>query len=399
MKTGPLDANHFARLYSVLQNYRDCFAVNLNELGCAKNFKMSIDVIDTKPIIYRPYRLSYFERSQVRETIDELLKYDIIQESTSDYAIPILMVKKKSGELRLCVDFRALNNKTVKGRFPLPLIDDQISNLSGNCFFTTLDLASGYYQIPMAEESRHLTGFVTPDGHYEFKRMPFGLANAPAMFLRTINKILGNKRFEYALAYLDDVLIPARNIEEMFERLEEVLKIFREHHLTLKLSKCRFFETSVNYLGYKISSQGIQPDETKVLAVKNFPIPRNIHEVRQFLGLTGYFRKFIKGYGEVARPLTSLLKKDATWQWLDAQERAFSLLKDRLISMPILALYDPTLETELHTDASSLGIGGILMQWQKEIRVLKPVCYFSRQTTPEERHLHSYELETLAVVS
>lgn len=399
IKIGPgLTNEQIEKLYNLLQNYRDCFAVNLGEIGCAVDVEMKIELTDNKPIVYRPYRLSYHEREKVREAIDELLQNDIIQESKSDYASPILMVRKKTGEQRLCVDFRALNNKTIKDRFPLPLIEDQISNLSGNHFFTTLDLASGYYQIPMANESKHLTGFVTPDGHYEFKRMPFGLANAPAVFQRMINKILGNKRFEYALAYLDDVLIPSKTVNEMFFRLEDVLKLFRQYGLTLKLSKCRFFDNTVNYLGYDVSSQGIQPGVTKVLAVKEFPKPRNVHEVRQFLGLTGYFRKFIKGYGEIARPLTSLLKKESVWKWSNVEEQAFCLLKDRLVCRPVLALYDPSLETELHTDASSLGVGGILMQWQKDVRVLKPVAYFSRQTTPEEKHLHSYELETLAVV-
>ncbi|CAH2216071.1 jg26524, partial [Pararge aegeria aegeria] len=399
IQTGPgLDSDQIDRLYLLLQNYRDCFATKLNEIGCTVDVEMKIDLADNKPIIYRPYRLSHHEREQVRETIDELLLNDIIQESKSDYASPILMVKKKTGEQRLCVDFRALNNKTIKDRFPLPLIEDQISNLSGNCFFTTLDLASGYYQIPMAKESQHLTGFVTPDGHFEFKRMPFGLANAPAVFQRMINKILGNRRFEYALAYLDDVLIPSKSIDEMFTRLEDVLILFRQYGLTLKLTKCRFFDNTVSYLGYEISPHGIQPSEAKILAVKEFPKPQNVHEVRQFLGLTGYFRKFIKGYGEVARPLTSLLKKDSVWKWSNTEDQAFLILIERLANRPVLALYDPTLETELHTDASSLGVGGILMQWQKDVRILKPVAYFSRQTTPEEKHLHSYELETLAVV-
>lgn len=210
IKTGPrLNEEQLDRLYLLLQNYRDCFATNLNEIGCVADVEMNINLADNKPVVYRPYRLSHYERERVRETIDELLQNDIIQESKSDYASPILMVKKKTGEQRLCVDFRALNNKTIKDRFPLPIIEDQISNLSGNSFFTTLDLASGYYQIPMSKESQHLTGFVTPDGHFEFKRMPFGLANAPAVFQRMINKVLGNRRFEYALAYLDDVLIPS----------------------------------------------------------------------------------------------------------------------------------------------------------------------------------------------
>lgn len=212
-------------------------------------------------------------------TVEELLQNDIIQESNSDFASPILMVKKKTGEQRLCVDFRALNNKTKKDCFPLPLIEDQLNNLSGNRYFTSLDLSSGYYHIPMAQKSRQYTGFVTPDGHYEFKRMPFGLANAPAVFQRLINQMLGSKRFDTALAYLDDILVPSASIQQGFQRLEEVLKLLREYGLTLKLSKCRFFDNNINYLGYEISFDGIRLDEHKILAVKEFSIPSNVHEV------------------------------------------------------------------------------------------------------------------------
>lgn len=393
-----LDSKEFEMLYDLLQKYRSCFANGLQELGCAKNVEMKIELADTKPVIYRPYRMSFSERQKVREIVDELLDNDIVQESESNYASPILLVRKKTGEQRLCVDFRALNAKSVKDKYPLPLIEDQISNLSGNKFFITLDLASGYYQIPMAAESRHLTAFVTPDGHYEFKRMPFGLANAPAVFQKMMNKLLGSRRFTSALAYMDDLLIPSITIEEGFKRLEDVLQLLQDSGLTLKLAKCRFFDTQLEYLGYEISAAGIKPGERKILAVKEFPVPRNIHEVRQFLGLASYFRKFVKGFGEIARPLTSLLKKQNLWKWTDTENQAFTNLKARLVERPVLALYDPKLDTELHTDASALGIGGILLQWQSNPRELKPVAYFSRQTTAEERYFHSYELETLAVV-
>lgn len=162
----------------------------------------------------------------------------------------------------------------------------------------------------------------------------------------------------------------------MFQRLEEILVLFREYGLTLKLTKCRFFDTRVNYLGYEVSSDGIQPSRAKVLAVIEFPVPKSVHEVRQFLGLTGYFRKFIQDYGEISRPLTSLLRKESIWQWFLKEEQAFSLLKEMLANHPVLALYYPKLETELHTDASSLGVGGILMQWQSDTRVLKPVAFY-----------------------
>lgn len=359
---------------------------------------MHIELEDNRPVMYRPYRTSMNEREKVREIVDELIQNDIVQESQSNYASPVLLVKKKTGESRLCIDFRALNKKTVKDKYPLPLIEDQLSNLSGNVFFTILDLASGYYQIPMAEKSRYLTAFVTPDGHYEFKRMPFGLANAPAVFQRMINKMLGSRRFTSTLAYMDDLLVPSVSVEEGFQRLEDILKLLKDTGLTLKLPKCSFFNTKIEYLGYEISSQGVKPGERKISAVKNFPLPKNVHEVRQFLGLASYFRKFVQGFGEIARPLTMLLKQKSSWQWTEAENSAFNKLKQKLVERPLLALFDPKLETELHTDASALGLGGILMQWQANPRVLKPVAYFSRQTTKEERYLHSYELETLAVV-
>lgn len=393
-----IDLETIERLHKILNKYRSCFAQNLGELGCAKNTQMNIELDDKTPIVYRPYRLSYHERQKVREIVDDLLNNDIVQESVSNYASPILIVKKKNGESRLCVDYRALNNKTIKDKYPLPLIDDQISNLSGNNFFTTLDLASGYYQIPMSEESRHITAFVTPDGHYEFKRMPFGLANAPAVFQKMINRLLGQRRFDSVLAYMDDLLIPSATIDQGFQKLEEILKLIQDAGLTLKLSKCRFFDREIEYLGYEVSADGIRPSQRKIAAVRDFPMPTNIHELRQFLGLASYFRRFVKGFGEIARSLTKLLKKDVPWQWTVDQDNSFKSLKSRLIERPLLALYDPNLETELHTDASSLGLGGILMQWQSSPRVLKPVAYFSRQTTAEEKFFHSYELETLAVV-
>lgn len=399
VRTGDLVSGDIRdKLYQLLEKYRNCFATNITELGCAKDAVMEIDLHDRTPVVYRPYRLSYSERQKVRDMVDELLENDIVQESNSNYASPILLVRKKNGESRLCVDYRALNAKTVKDKYPLPLIDDQLSNLSGNKFFITLDLASGYYQIAMGEGSRHLTAFVTPDGHYEFKRMPFGLANAPAVFQRTMNHMLGSRRFKTALAYMDDLLIPSSTIAEGFERLEDVLKLIQSAGLTLRLPKCSFFDTEIEYLGYQISSEGIKPSERKILAVKDFPIPRSIHEVRQFLGLASYFRRFVRGFGEIARPLTTLLKKDVQWRWAIDETKSFETLKKCLVERPLLALYNPELVTEVHTDASSLGLGGILMQWQGDPRILKPVAYFSRQTTPEERHLHSYELETLAVV-
>ncbi|XP_075972453.1 uncharacterized protein LOC142974176 [Anticarsia gemmatalis] len=300
-------------LQKLLSKYSDCFSQGLHDLGFTKITEMVIELEDSHPVVYRPYRMSYTERLLVRNMVQEMLDNDIIRESSSPYASPIVLVQKKTGEKRLCVDYRALNRKTKKDHYPLPRVEDQLDQLSGNTLFTSLDLASGYYQIPISEKSRPLTAFVTPDGQYEYNRMPFGLVNAPSVFQRTINKILSEVKIKYAIVYMDDILIPAKNVNEGLQRLEEVLQILRQGGLTLKLSKCNFFQNQIDFLGFEVSAKGIRPGTRKTDAVAKFPTPSNQHEVRQFLGLSGFFRRFIKGYALITSPLTDLLRKDALW--------------------------------------------------------------------------------------
>lgn len=395
-----LESNDKMGLISLLNKYRDCFAMNLNELGCAKQGEMKIELHDSRPVVYRPYRLAYNERGIVRNMVNELLDADIIQESVSDYASPVILVKKNNGKFRLCVDFRALNNKTVKERYPMPIIDEQISRLAGGKYFTALDLASGYYQLRVAPESQHLTAFVTPDGQYEFKRMPFGLANAPAVFQRLINRVLGSSRYsDNVLTYMDDILIVSSTIEEGVNKLQKVLDFLREAGLTLNVEKCLFLAENIDYLGYDISSQGVRPSIRKIECVQKFPEPCNQHQVRQFYGLVSYFRKFIYNFASLAQPITLLLKKNAPFVWGAIQREAFEFLKQKLSERPILNIYDPNAKyTEIHTDASKHGLAGILMQKLDDSDSLKVVAYYSRQTSPQEKNFHAYELETLAVV-
>ncbi|CAG9137171.1 unnamed protein product [Plutella xylostella] len=386
------------RLMELLIKYKHCFATSLKDLGCTNTTEMNIELNSQNPVVYRPYRLSHHEREKVRSMVNEMIDAGIIRESVSEYSSPIILVRKKDGSSRLCVDYRMLNSITIKERYPMPVIEDEIARLSGQACFITLDLASGYYQVPIAEQSKHLTSFVTPDGQYEFNRMPFGLANAPAVFQRMLNKILGTARFNHATAYIDDVLIYGKDAMECLERLEEVLQAMHKANLTLNLSKCDFLRSSIDYLGYEISADGVRPGQRKITSVLNFPRPENVHNVRQFLGLASYFRKFIQGFSQIAFPLSKLLKKDAGWEWSSSQEKAFEDLKARLVDRPILAIYDPNAETELHTDASKIGVGGILLQRCSANDAFRPVAYYSRQTSPEEKNFHSYELETLAVV-
>lgn len=393
-----IDKEQKDKLLRVLNDYKNCFATDLKSLGCTNAAEMRIEVNNTRPVIYRPYRLSQKEREQVRDMVGEMLEAGIVRESSSEYASPIILVRKKDGRIRMCVDYRLLNSMTIKERYPMPVIEDEIAKLSGQAYFVTLDLASGYYQVPISEQSKALTAFVTPDGHYEFNRMPFGLANAPAVFQRMMNRVLGSARYSEATVYIDDVLIYAKNIDECLERLEHILKLLEAANLTLNLSKCEFLKEKIDYLGYEVSASGIRPGDKKVQSVLDFPRPNNAHTVRQFLGLVGYFRKFIKNFARIAYPLNKLLKKDVSWCWDDEQEESFKTLKAQLVNRPILAIYDPAAETELHTDASKLGVGGILMQRSSGCDTFKPVAFYSRQTSPEERNFHAYELETLAVV-
>lgn len=393
-----LSKSQIDTVINLINKYRTCFAQELSELGCTHLTEMNIELHDESPVVHRPYRLSYPERQIVRDMVQDLVANDIVEESNSSYASPIILVTKKGGGYRMCVDYRSLNSKTKKDHFPMPRIDDQLDLLNGNKYFTSLDLASGYYQIPLRPSCRHLTAFITPDGLYQFKKMPFGLVNSPAVFQRTINKVLGNTRFKSALAYMDDILIPGKHFDEELYRLEETFKLLQEAGLTLNLQKCHFFKENIEYLGYEISENGIRPGQAKITAVEKFPTPQNVHEVRQFIGLASYFRKFIKDFALIARPLTDLTKKESSWHWCSEQDISFNKLKEALIQRPLLGIYDPHKETYLHTDASKYGLAGILIQ-KTDSGVNQPIAYFSRKTTIDEQKYHAYELETLAVIA
>lgn len=383
---------------ALLSKYKACFSTGLHDLGYTSVAEMEIHLTDTTPVVYRPYRLSHSERAYVQGLVEEMVEHGIIRESSSPYASPIVLVQKKSGEKRLCVDYRALNRRTKRDHYPLPRIEDLLDQLSGQSLFTTLDLASGYHQIAIAEASKEKTAFVTPEGQYEYNRMPFGLANAPAVFQRVIHKILNKTKVPFVIIYMDDILIPSKTFDEGLQRLEQVLSLLLDAGLTLKMEKCNFFQEKIVFLGFEIGKFGIRPGEQKTQAVSKFPVPRNQSDVRRFLGLAGFFRRFVKDFALLARPLTNLLRKDTAWHWAESQQNAFDTLKRLLVERPILALYDHRAETQLHTDASKFGLGGILMQkngnnsWQ-------PVSYYSRQTSADEQKLHSFELETLAVIN
>lgn len=390
-----IDEYHVNEIKTLLNDYRNCIALNIKEIGLTNKAQIKIKLNNEHPFSYRPYRLSSAQQVKVNEQISDLLNEGIISPSNSEYSSPIIIVKKKTGEDRICIDYRKLNSNTIKDRFPIPNIEDCLQKLGNMEYFTVLDLASGYYQIPVSDCSKKYTSFVTPNGQFEFNRMPFGLANAPAEFQRMINRLcqeLGGR----IIGYLDDIIIPSKTVAEGISLFREVLDKLLEYGLTLKITKCKIMASTVNYLGHEISKFGIRPGNDKISCVKNFPTPSSVHEVRQFIGLASYFRKFISNFSIIAAPLTNLTRKDFKFCWNDEQENAFQILKQKLCQRDVLVLFDNSKDHEVHTDASSKGIAGVLMQ--KEDTGVHPVCYFSRKTSDSESKFHSYELEALAVV-
>lgn len=359
--------------------------------------KLKISLRDSHPVAYRPRHLAYTERLQVKRIIEEQLQEGIIRESESSYASPIVLVKKRNGDIRMCVDFREVNKRVLRDHYPLPRIQDQIDNLAKAVYFCTLDMKSGFYQVEIEESSKHITAFVTPDGLYEYNRLPFGFVNSPSCYQRAIDKALGSLKDNIAFVYIDDVLCPAKTIEEGLERLREVINTLSKAGFVLNLSKCKFFQTTIEYLGVVIEGGTVKPSPRKVEALVQTVAPSDVKGVRQFLGLAGYFRRFIKNFACLTAPITVLLRKGQPFLWTAECERIRLELVKKLTEYPILNIFNPDLETELYTDASSVGLGAMLMQKGTD-NLSHPVAYFSRRTTDCESRYHSYDLETLIIV-
>ncbi|GJU98976.1 putative reverse transcriptase domain-containing protein [Tanacetum coccineum] len=338
------------------------------------------------------YRLVPSEMKELAKQLQELSDKGFIRPSSSPWGASVLFVKKKDGSFRMCIDYRELNKLTIKNRYPLPRIDDLFDQLQGSSVYSKIDLRSGYHQLLVREKDIPITVFRTRYGHYEFQVMLFGLTNAPAVFIDLMNRVCRTFLNKFVIVFINDILIYSKNKEEHKEHLRIILELLQKEKLYAKFSKCEFWLDSVKFLDYVINSQGVRVDPAKVEAIKSWSALKSPTEVRQFLGLAGYYRRFIEGFSLIAKPLTKLTQKNKTYEWGEEEEEAFQLLKDKLCSAPILALPEGSEDFVVYCDASLKGYGAVLMQREKVI------AYASRQLRTHEENYMTHDLELGAVV-
>ncbi|GFW01347.1 retrovirus-related Pol polyprotein from transposon 17.6 [Trichonephila clavipes] len=303
------------------------------------------------------------------------------------------MVKKKDGSSRMCIDYRKLNQKLVKDKFPLPIIEDVLDTLQEAKVYSTLDLRNGFFHVDVDEDCRKYTSFIVPDGQFEFNKVPFGLSTSPGVFQRYVSSIFRDlTRKGIVISYLDDFVIPAKNEQEGLEKLKIIFEVAKKYGLEIKFKKCQFLKRKIEFLGHIVESGTIEPSPTKTLAVRKFPELTTIKQVQSFLGLTGYFRKYIKDYSKIAKPLSDLTRKENLFVFGIQQKEAFEKLKKIMTEGPILHLYKYGRKTELHTDACKQGYGAILLQ-EAEDGKFHPVYYMSKKTNTAEEKYDRYKLE------
>ena len=399
LRLSAINEEEAQELKELLNQYTDVFVGPDGRLGCTDLLQHTIRTDpEQPPISQRPYKVGYKARQIIEEQVNELLAQGLIKPSDSPWASPVVLVAKKDGTTRFCVDFRKLNQVTRMEQYPIPDIRQSLDvfGQAGAAYFSTLDLKSAFWQVKMDPESAPKTAFITVDGVYEFTVLPFGLCGAPITFSRLMAKAMRGLIWKNCLVYLDDVVVFSRTFSEHLVHLKEVLHRLRAANLKLSPTKCILARSQVHYLGHVVSGQGIAVDPKKIEAVKTFPEPTCVKEVRQFLGLAGYYRRYCKGFSRIAQPLHALTKKGIPYEWTQAAQKAFDDLKGLLISAPVLAYPDFDRPYRLYTDASGTAVGHVLSQTYPEGE--KVIAYGGRALTSTEKRYGVTELEFLAVV-
>ena len=372
-----LDEDQSAAFKAFLLRYQGLFAKDDFDLGRAKSVKHRITTRGSVPIKQAQRRLPEHMHAEVNKHLDTMLERKVIQPSNSPWSSPIVLARKKDGTTRFCIDYRKLNDVTIKDAYPLPLIQESLDHLSGAKWFSTLDLCSGYWQVAVEPSDRPKTAFATRRGLYEFSVIPFGLCNAPATFQRLMESVLRGLQFETCLVYQDDIIVVGKTFEEMIKNLSQVFDRLAEAGLKLKAKKCNLFASEVEYLGHVITEAGVATSKDKTQAIENWPVPRNVTEVRSFLGLCSYYRRFVPSFASLADPLHKLTKKGNSFKWTEDCQRSFDSLRRALTSPPILANPDFSKPFILDCDASDQSIGAVLSQ---NIDGTERVCAYASRT-------------------
>ena len=403
-----LDTDQQNRITNLLHKWTPIFSKGPTDLGNTDLIKHEIHLKDETPFKdpYRRIPPALFE--EVREHLKEMLEAGAIRESTSPFSSNVVLVRKKDNSLRFCIDFRKLNARTIKDAYSLPRIDETIDSLAGSKYFSKLDLRSGYWQVEIKEEDKFKTAFtVGPLGFYECNRMAFGLTNAPASFQRLMERCMGDLNLKECLIYLDDIIIFSKTFDEHMKPLEACFERRKQHGLKLKGSKCEFLQRETQYLGHIVSESGIKTDPDKISALRSWPVPSNITELRSFLGFAGYYRRFVEGYAKIAKPLNDLLIDHCTnrkskrkrspqpFSWSPQQQQAFDMLVNKLTTPPILAYADYKLPFILNIDASGDGLEAVLYQLQDGHE--RVIAYASRGLRASERNYPAHKLEFLCL--
>ncbi|GKB30446.1 ty3-gypsy retrotransposon protein [Tanacetum coccineum] len=385
-KTTPEDPH----IHNLLNEYSHVFD-SPTSLPPQRNYDHHIPLApNASPVNVRPYRYPHYQKQIMTDLIAEMLKDGLIKPSHSPYSSPVLLVRKKDGTWRFCVDYRALNAVTIRDRFPIPTVDELLDELHGARIFSKIDLRAGYHQIRVTNEDTHKTAFRTVDGHYEFLVMPFGLSNAPSTFQSAMNDIFRDVLRRFVLVFFDDILVYSPSKEAHYLHLRHVFETLARNRFFAKLSKCIFSVNEVHYLGHVISKAGVSTDTEKIKCIQEWPRPTTITGLRGFLGLTGYYRRFVNNYAHIASPLTDLLQKPK-FQWNEEAQEAFDTLKTTMSTLHVLALPNFSLVFDVTTDASGSGIGAVLSQEEKLI------AFFSKKLSPRMRASSTYIRELYAI--
>ena len=381
----------------LLQEYGQVFSTGDDDTGRTTLVEHSIPVQPgTRPIRQPPHRLGPEKEAEAERQVEALVGKGLIEPADGAWSSPVVLVRKKDSTWRFCVDYRKLNAVTQQDAYPLPRIDESLDALAGSRFFSTLDLVSGYWQVPMDADAQEKAAFVTRSGFWKWKVLPFGLTSAPATFQRLMEKVLQGLHWQTLLLYLDDVIVIAPDFNTHIQRLREVLQRLQQAGLKLKPSKCELLQTEVRYLGHVVSANGVATDPDKVQAVREWPEPHTAKQLMAFLGTVGYYRQYIEDYATLAKPLTVLTGKGIKWSWDSAAQGAFSELKRRLVEAPVLGYPDPRISYVLDTDASDVGVGAVLSQVQDSQE--RVIAYYSKTLAPPERNYCVTRRELLAVV-